>query len=207
MSAATGGLVVDEHTLTTYHIRRAEAGDHDSARWLRDNIWRADRDGRPVDPYVRLLVRRMRKGGLRKSRRVKKRGQRGPGLGEHRQLLLAREVWKHRHLAGCTPVGAADKVAIAFQAAYESARNAYYRFQRGANRRVLCIELARDFADDQEGWRALARSDDRLENALRTLQRLRVISASQFAKRQLPPAPALSSVDRPPPNFHVDPAA
>ena len=161
-------------SLVTYHRERAEAGNHYSARWLRDNIRSADRDGRSVDPYVRFAVEQMRKGALRKSRRMKGRGKRGASLGNHNQLLLAREMWKQRYLRKYLVSRAAMEVVRAFpKVANDSAINAYYRGQRNAKRRTLYFELVRDFNDDRDGWRTLARSDERLESALRALQRLR----------------------------------
>ena len=159
--------------LVTYHVQRAKAGTYDSARWLNDNLRAADSDGRPVDPVVRLLVPQMQKGGLRKSRRMRERGKRGHGRLGDLQLFLAREMWKQHKLAACSIVRAADKVAATAHRSCSYVRNAYYRFQRGAERRLLYYELTRDFIDDPQGWRALARRDPRLEKALTDLQGLR----------------------------------
>jgi hypothetical protein len=163
----------------TYHVQRAKTGNYASARWLRDNISAADRNKRPVSLYVRLLVDtwRQAEGGLRRAIQKKgQRGKRGAGRGLYHQLHLAREVWKRRELAGNKGDKldfAIDKVAANFHVPHNTARDAYYDFQRGACARTLYYELARDFADNPVGWRSLARTDGRLLAALQSLQKLR----------------------------------
>ena len=99
-----------EDPFITYHLQRAEAGDYDSARWLRDNVQKARKAGNDVDPYLLLCVKQMQKGGLRRSRRIKEHGKRGKGLGDHHQLLYAREMWKQIKLAGLTIREAAKRL-------------------------------------------------------------------------------------------------
>lgn len=134
------------------HLQRAEAGNYESARWLRDNVQRSARERIAPEPHVSLWVKQMRKGDLRRSlQRKGLRGARGPALGDHRQLLLAREMWKQIHLAGRTTDAAAEAVGKG----RSSALAAYYRFMKPPERRVLDFELARDCRDDPEGWIAL----------------------------------------------------
>jgi hypothetical protein len=138
----------------TYHVQRARGGDYDSARWLRDNIRAADKDGRPVDPAIRFLVDKWRTGGLRKAMRLKERGKRGAALGDHRQLLLAREMWKQVDLARVPITKAAADIARRYTYSYSKATAAYYRFTRQsqADRRALCFELSRHIVDCMRGF-------------------------------------------------------
>jgi hypothetical protein len=53
--------------------------------------------------------------------------------------------------------------------------NCYHRFRRGDMRRVLFIELARDYCDDPAAWQTLARNNPEiLEAAINKLKSLRV---------------------------------
>lgn len=163
-----------EEPFLTYHVQRAKAGDYNSARWLRYNARKAQTAGIPVDPYVNLLIVLMRSGGgpraWARKQRPKRKGQRGAGLGDHNQLLFAREVWKRIHLSGLTVENAVDKVRKCFdlESPY-GVRNAYYRFARASNapdRRVFLVELKRNFLDQHNQLRRLAQRLNSILNKL-----------------------------------------
>jgi hypothetical protein len=105
----------NDQSFVGYHLQRVKEGHYDSARWLREYVRLAQRDGRPVDAYVlhvvqvlwnpkfrhwlhQLLGAAPRRSLRRSLQREGQRGNRGPGLGPHRQLLLAREAWKRYNL-------------------------------------------------------------------------------------------------------------
>ena len=144
----------------TYHLLRAEDGAYESARWLRDGVRNALKAGVPVDPHVLLAVKLLQKGGLRRSRQVKGRGKRGKALGDHNQLLYAREMWKQIKLAGYTFRDAATEVAKNVKRDKSSVINAYYRFAKtnAAEYKVFIIELKRDYFDCPAIWKALAKN-------------------------------------------------
>lgn len=164
-----------EEPFIAYHLNEALEGNYESARWLRDNARRAMNAGRSIDPILRLELHRMRKGGLRKAVRRKPRGKRGKARGDQNQLLLAREMWKLRRLAGFTMRQAADRVAGVFHRSSSSAISGYYRFTcRPDDRRDLLIELKCDYLACPESWAALARTSRRLNAALRRIARSQV---------------------------------
>lgn len=168
-----------------WHLQEAENGNHESARWLKDNVRAAERSGIEVDPYALWavtdgFVRQMIKGGLRNNARRKGQvGKRGKSeFGDHNQLLFAREMWKYLHLvAGATNRKAQLHVCRTVRSSplpsKRAARNAYYRFTKGPERRVLLAELSRDYVDQPETWLALCPDKCRLELALSKAAALR----------------------------------
>ena len=158
-----------------YHLQRAKAGDYDSARWLRDNAKKALAAGTPVDPHIQFAAEQMRKGGLRKSLQQKKRGDRGKGLGDHNQMLSAREMWKQINLARLPIREAARIVSVCFSQSASSVINAYYRFAKtkdAEERRAFLVELSRDYQDHSANWGTLAKSPDILSHELEALTKL-----------------------------------
>ena len=171
---STGGHLFEEPFIT-YHLERAHAGDYDSARWLRDNLKNRLAAGTPVDLHVMFAVSQMRKGGLRRSRQKKGRGKRGKTVGDHHQLLFAREMWKQINLARLTIRGAAQHLSKPLLRSQSSVINAYYRFTKtkeATERRAFRVELSRDYLDYPETWEALATCPVILSRALKTLAKL-----------------------------------
>lgn len=116
--------------------------------------------GHHVDPLLLHFVKLLHPGGLRRALQKKgARGERGLGLGDHYQLLLAREMWKQINLTGLSERRAAESVARRVYRSASAARNAYYRFtktNKAADRRMLVIELKRDYLDNRAHWTELA---------------------------------------------------
>lgn len=173
---AISGHTFDEPYIT-YHRLRAEAGDYDSARWLRDNVRAALKAGHHIHPYLLYLVEQMRKGGLRewvRSKGHKGHGKRGAGLGDSNQLTLAVETWKQIKLARRTVRKAADYAANRLNLTSSSAINAYYRFANSeVERRVFFYELSRDYIDSPDAWRNLAANQDAFDKTLKILEEMK----------------------------------
>jgi hypothetical protein len=171
----------DDEKFVGYHLQRVKEGHYDSARWLREYVRRAEQAGQSVDVYVRHVVELLwnpklrhllpRPVGaapgrsLRRSMQKKdQRGKRGPGLGAHRQLLLAREAWKNHNVGEMPLKEAAYRVGKQFKTKTHTVINSYHRFQREMPR-ALYIELARDYHDDPANWLSLAWGDTEILEA------------------------------------------
>lgn len=138
-----------EEPFISMHLEDAENGDFEARQWLKSNVKEALKEGRPVDPHVRLSLEEMKKGGLRKSAQIKGRGKRGAALGEHNQLRQAAEMFKHIRISGCTVRQAEQNVASRLNCSESSARNAYYNHTGNAqNEKDLFVQLAMDCIDN-----------------------------------------------------------
>jgi hypothetical protein len=159
------------------HLQDAEKGDYESACWLRDNVNEALKKGNYVDPYLAFFIQDMVKGGLLKNcRKLSKKntGERSATLGEHNQLLIAREMWKYLNLVdGSTNRQAQENVCetrcVSPIPSLDMARNSYYRFEAGPERHILLIELTRDYSDNADSWYRLCPDQKRIEAILKTI--------------------------------------
>ncbi|GEM_PF-4743942 len=174
-----------EPPFINWHLNEAENGNHESARWLKVNVRAAMRAGAAIDAYALFavekgFVKEMTKGGLRNNGMRKGQiGKRGKSeLGDHNQLLFAREMWKHLNLMlNSTNIKAQDYVCRMVKSRPQltptAAKNAYYRFTKGSDRLILMAELSRDYLSHPETWRKLCPDEQRLELALENAARLR----------------------------------
>ena len=105
------------------HLSRAGDGDYRSIQWLRVHAIRTRSVGGIVPPHVWLFLAQTKQRARDKSKRrgiklsVRRslqregcRGKRGPGVGEHRQLYLAREMWKRNSTGQITGGESGERV-------------------------------------------------------------------------------------------------